>query len=171
MGLDMYLWKETYVNTYTEDEENFQKCEAKVDGHKFEFKKIKSIVEEFAYWRKANQIHKWFVDNIQNGVDDCGKYSVEKEDLIKLYDTCVEARLKKDKSILPPTEGFFFGSTDTDEYYWREITDTIRVLKPLVDRLKAFMQIKEEHPDDWKNFIDDEMFQEVWADYYYESSW
>ena len=25
-----------------------------------------------AYWRKANQIHAWFVDNVQQGNDDCG---------------------------------------------------------------------------------------------------
>lgn len=44
--------------------------------------------EEVGYWRKANQIHKWFVDNIQNGIDDCGSYKVTKDDLIKLKDLC-----------------------------------------------------------------------------------
>ena len=27
---------------------------------------------QIASWRKANAIHKWFVDNVQDGVDDCG---------------------------------------------------------------------------------------------------
>ena len=40
------------------------------------------------YWRKANAIHEWFVDNVQYGEDDCGTYEVEVEQLIKLRDTC-----------------------------------------------------------------------------------
>ena len=45
---------------------------------------------EIAYWRKANQIHDWFVRNVQNGYDDCGKYEVTKEDLQALLSTCKE---------------------------------------------------------------------------------
>lgn len=41
-----------------------------------------------AYWRKANAIHKWFVDNVQNGVDDCRYAYVEREQLIELRDLC-----------------------------------------------------------------------------------
>lgn len=41
-----------------------------------------------AYWRKANAIHNWFVENIQNGVDDCGTYEVTKEKLEELLHTC-----------------------------------------------------------------------------------
>lgn len=36
---------------------------------------------EIAYWRKANEIHKWFVDNVQNGENDCGSYILTKENL------------------------------------------------------------------------------------------
>lgn len=47
------------------------------------------IMEEIGYWRKANQIHKWFVDNVQDGVDDCDyHHEVTKEKLEKLLDTC-----------------------------------------------------------------------------------
>lgn len=44
--------------------------------------------DEVGYWRKANAIHKWFVDNVQNGEDDCGDYSVSKELLEKLLNDC-----------------------------------------------------------------------------------
>lgn len=47
----------------------------------------KSIIEEGIYWRKANQIHKWFVDNVQDGNDDCGRYYVSKDNLKNLLDT------------------------------------------------------------------------------------
>lgn len=38
-------------------------------------------------WRKANQIHKWFVDNVQGGNDNCGTYDVMVEELQALLDT------------------------------------------------------------------------------------
>ena len=44
--------------------------------------------DEVGYWRKANAIHKWFVDNVQNGEDDCGDYSVSKELLEELLNDC-----------------------------------------------------------------------------------
>lgn len=50
----------------------------------------KTIVETVADWRKANHIHKWFVDNVQDGVDDCGTYEVTKEQLEELLDICKE---------------------------------------------------------------------------------
>ena len=40
------------------------------------------------YWRKANAIHKWFVDNVQNGDDDCGDYEVYWEQLMELKGIC-----------------------------------------------------------------------------------
>ena len=47
------------------------------------------IKEEVGYWRKANQIHNWFVENIQDGVDDCCYHrEVRKEDLEDLLDVC-----------------------------------------------------------------------------------
>lgn len=33
----------------------------------------RSIWKEIGYWRKANHIHKWFVDCVQDGEDDCEK--------------------------------------------------------------------------------------------------
>lgn len=44
-----------------------------------------------AYWRKANAVHKWFVDNIQDGVDDCNYHrEVTQQDLEALRDACKE---------------------------------------------------------------------------------
>lgn len=42
------------------------------------------------YWRKANAIHKWFVDNVQYGEDDCKIYEVLPSKLVELRDTCKE---------------------------------------------------------------------------------
>lgn len=47
------------------------------------------IMEQVGYWRKANHIHNWFVNNIQDGVDDCGYHrEVTEEDLCELLDIC-----------------------------------------------------------------------------------
>ena len=57
----------------------------------------KSIIEEVGYWRKANAIHKWFVDNIQDGEDDCGYYEVAPEQLEELLNIC---KLIKQQSVM-----------------------------------------------------------------------
>ncbi len=53
--------------------------------HKYGYK---SIFQNLHSWRKANQIHNWFVQNVQHGVDDCGLYIVAEEDLILLNEIC-----------------------------------------------------------------------------------
>jgi hypothetical protein len=70
MGLDMYL-------------ERMPRNGKKPEEFAYE------EVEEIGYWRKANQIHKWFVDNVQGGEDDCGYHDeVTKEVLENLLETC-----------------------------------------------------------------------------------
>ena len=44
------------------------------------------ITYELAYWRKANAIHKWFVDNVQKGNDNCEEYRVTRRNLLDLCD-------------------------------------------------------------------------------------
>lgn len=47
------------------------------------------IKEEVGYWRKANHIHKWFVEHIQDGEDDCDYHrEVREEDLVELLEIC-----------------------------------------------------------------------------------
>lgn len=51
----------------------------------------KRIYEQVAYWRKANAVRKWFVDNVQDGVDDCEYHSeVRKDQLAELVSICQE---------------------------------------------------------------------------------
>lgn len=48
-----------------------------------------SIMDEVGYWRKANQIHNWFVNHVQGGEDDCEYHNeVTKEVLEELLDIC-----------------------------------------------------------------------------------
>lgn len=50
--------------------------------------RISDVEEEVMYWRKANQIHSWFVDNVQGGHDDCKSYYVGWEELRRLLSVC-----------------------------------------------------------------------------------
>jgi hypothetical protein len=47
-------------------------------------KKAKIIDQESMYWRKANHIHNWFVNNFQDGTDDCRYVYISKYDIGKL---------------------------------------------------------------------------------------
>jgi hypothetical protein len=94
---------------------------------------IKSIHYTYAYWRKANQIHNWFVQNIQGGQDDQEDYTVLGSQLLELVDICKEVLSKRDENFskenLPTVDGFFFGSTSYDEYYYTDLEETIEKLK------------------------------------------
>ena len=135
MGLDMYLSKKTYVRQWDHQspEEKYEVVVTKggkpVDGIKAS--RVKYIEEEIGYWRKANQIHRWFVENVQEGKDDCGDYYVGGEDLKKLLDVCkqIEADHSLAESLLPSASGFFFGGTDYDEWYYNDITNTINIIE------------------------------------------
>lgn len=138
MGLDMYLYRKTYVKNWnhTKPESRNEitikinrivRLDIKTEG-------ISYIVEEVAYWRKANHIHKWFVDNVQNGKDECEETYVSREKLIALLEACqtaIEEPSKKEQ-VLPTKSGFFFGSTEYDEYYLGHTKDTIKILTALL---------------------------------------
>ena len=57
-----------------------------------------TISFEVGYWRKANQIHKWFVEECQEGNDDCKDYWVSRDQLKELLELCKEV-LKESKLV------------------------------------------------------------------------
>lgn len=92
--------------------------------------------KELGYWRKANQIHNWFVENIQNGIDDQAEYPVSIENLEELRSLCKKILNDKNlaEDLLPTQSGFFFGSTEYDEWYFQNIKDTIQIIdEALID--------------------------------------
>ena len=144
MGLDMYLEKCNrkmfgYRNIDVEEikttkPELFKEVEPYVI-ERGEYCKWLSLFEEVGYWRKANAIHQWFVDKVQNGVDNCGQYEVEKEQIEELLKICEEviAHPHKAEFLLPTQSGFFFGSTEYDEWYFEDIKHTIEMLKKVLE--------------------------------------
>lgn len=103
MGLDMYLSRKKYVGAKWEHRNVTGSIDIIQNGKQIpiDFKKVSYIQEEVGYWRKANAIHKWFVDNCQDGNDDCREYYVSIDQLKNLHDICQkikqEVKLEKGK--------------------------------------------------------------------------
>lgn len=145
MGLDMYLYKKHYIKS---SDYNVSVKEGNKKAEGINTERIVYVIEEVAYWRKFNALHKYFVNICQDGNDDCKEYWVSRDDLIGLV---VRLRQIKDNpksasELLPTEEGFFFGSQDYDEYYYNEVDDTLETIQSLLD---------EDNSDD----------------YYYRASW
>lgn len=83
------------------------------------------------YWRKVNAVHKWFVDHVQDGVDECQESPVHPESLMDLLERAevITADHAKSHDLLPTQGGFFFGSTEYDEYYFEDVKETAVELK------------------------------------------
>lgn len=138
MGLDMYLVRKTSIMNY--------------DNHKYTINislngqpvninpdKVSEISEEIGYWRKANAIHKWFVDNVQDGKDDCGSYYVSKEKLQQLLHDCEDVLEdhSKAKDLLPVSSGFFFGSYEYDDWYFDSLHQTVKICQEAIKLMEG----------------------------------
>ena len=146
MGLDMYLYRREYVsgweNTFISDKPGMTDL-------------YKSIVDYFevdtpdggpfiyvdicvAYWRKANAIHKWFCD-LDGGRDECQRIYVTMDKLLELRTAC-QLVVNGDvdpKRFLPTQAGFFFGSTDYDDWYEQDLKNTIDQIDKAIKPIKS----------------------------------
>ena len=151
MGLDMYLEGRKFVSAYSETETyNNLVGAAGLTKEEIPHSNFGTISLEVMYWRKVNAVHNWFVDNVQDGVDDCKQYHVDRDKLVELMETCRRVVNNKDdltiaEELLPTGSGFFFGDTDYEEYYFEGLLDTIeaieRILKnPAFDGMEFYYQ-------------------------------
>lgn len=128
MGLDMFL--------------DYQRIADSIPG--------KPVLNEHMYWRKANAIHKFFIDTCADGIDECQPIQVSIDDLADLVWRCESILISGpnadeqsiDKNIahdlLPTCDGFFFGSTDYDERYIEALKKTVKALKPIVNHPELY---------------------------------
>ena len=139
MGLDMHLYKKTYIGGNYDWNKVSGVIDISTHGMKPDIKleRVTYITEEIGYWRKVNHIHRWFVENIQGGEDDCNEYIVPLDKLHELKTICekVMADHTLAPSLLPTEDGFFFGSTDYDEYYFNDVAETIKILDSALKEL------------------------------------
>jgi hypothetical protein len=171
MGLDMYLTANEYVSRTKRDNlmgdapkrnELFDTLSDRRPGwvDQAGYSGI-SISYPVGYWRKANAIHNWFVQNVQDDRDECQKSYVSPQNLRDLREACQAVLATKNNSLvsvsevavevgLAPLAGFFFGGTEYDEYYYGDLEYTIKT----IDRLEAVG-----------------LFDNAWTDIEYQASW
>ena len=169
MGLDMYLEirKNEYCSEYHQDKGSDLALEYPKDITEFipnptDLRISRQTNYEVGYWRKANQIHNWFMQNCarrdewDNPIDDCSPIEITVDKLEKLLDACkkVLADHSLASSLLPTQSGFFFGSTEYDEYYFGDIEKTIEIIEPVLKFAKHKLEIEDY----------------VW-EVYYQASW
>lgn len=145
MGLDMYLTARQSTYDGFKNQKLYNKL---VQEAPFALQTA-TLEVQVGYWRKANQIHSWFVKHVQGGNDDCKEYHVSRDQLQLLVDNCKLVLMNKEEAVnlLPTQEGFFFGSYEYDEYYWHDIQHTIEQIE----------RVLTEYPETW--------------DFKYQSSW
>jgi hypothetical protein len=133
MGLDMYLNGRIYVGANYEHSNVTGSVNLKRNNQEIDIPldKVVSVELDLGYWRKANAIHKYFIDNCADGNDDCSKVIIERSDLENLLDLCkkVSSHPFLAEELLPTQSGFFFGSTEYDDYYLDCIKDTIQIIE------------------------------------------
>ena len=147
MGLDMYLSAEKFISGYDHDkDENFEKILNLLNLDRDDAEKSATVNITVGYWRKANAIHNWFVNNVQDGRDECQRAYVSEENLRDLKSSCLKELnainnngFENKRELLPPTKGFFFGSTDVDERYKKDLEHTVQLIdKCLSDKFKGY---------------------------------
>ena len=156
MGLDMYLRAEKYVarvdyNAFDRETMEFPPTNPMFDAiieatnsapliDPSDWTGIKVEIP-IGYWRKANQIHSYFVENFANGVDECQPIGVAATELRVLRDVCSEVlddykntgSTDLAEHYLPCRSGSFFGSYEYDEYYYADIENTIAICNRALD--------------------------------------
>ena len=178
MGLDMYLYarKHEYASSYYKTKKTKLTPAYPADIVKvfpeFSQESVDALPEdersfrdrravkrntyyEIGYWRKANQVHNFFVQKCGDGVDECQEIYVEKDQLKELKENCEYVLQNKDRAaeVLPTQSGFFFGSTSYDEYYYEDIRHTLDVVN------KALALIENDKTGDY-----DIIYQASWQD-------
>lgn len=149
----MYLTAENYLSEYREEDvaASERVRAALTDITKTDFS-VESVKVRLAYWRKANAIHRWFVDNVQAGRDECQKSLVTLDELRSLKSVIERVLADRDlaSELLPTTSGFFFGSTDYGDYYFQDLEYTL-------ERVNKILDLGEDFFNSW--------------DVHYQSSW
>ena len=169
MGLDMYLSARKYVSDYNYEQgktkEEFDSILDTVGltrGQVSEDSPSIVVNVNIAYWRKANAIHNWFIENVAGGEDDCEPFYVSREELQELHQTLLKVIALKGNTtesvdptveetieeLLPTQSGFFFGGTDYDDWYWENVEWTEKRLASILED-QAFADFEFQYRASW----------------------
>ena len=151
MGLDMYFSRRTYVSSFkstrdadgnwgVRDVNNMELKFDDADLSHINLQNVRYIEELFGEFRKFNALHAYVVDNFGGGKDECQIIYLDIDNLIQIHEmlSLVKESLSiGDKVIasqtLPPSEGFFFGSTEIDEWYEQDVNKAVEVFGKVIE--------------------------------------
>lgn len=95
--------------------------------------------QQIAYWRKFNALHKWFVDNIQDGIDNCQvSRRLTKDDIQNIVYVLreVEKNPATAPEMLPTSNGFFFGDVTYNDWFLQDVMRSIPIFEGLLERVE-----------------------------------
>lgn len=147
MGLDQYLYARQCVSGTNHKRVNGEYVTEDVPAYGAVLEAVgldkNEVADEFpaltvevkvAQWRKAWAIHRWLVNEIQDGKDDCRDYYASRDTLIDLRNLCQQALDNpEDANMLLPDE--YFGDGDT-EWHTYQLTHTITQLDKVLNNSK-----------------------------------
>lgn len=182
MGLDMYLHKKYYVKNWEHTPESKRHSITILQGGRHSnipTDKIVHIETEVAYWRKANAIHRWFVENVQDGVDNCEQFYVNREQLEELLETVT--RVLEASELV---DGKISNGQTFEDGEWKDILVEGKLIKDptvaieLLPTQSGFFfggteydQYYYEDLEYTKKVLEELLATEDEGEFYYESSW
>jgi hypothetical protein len=182
MGLDMYLTKKTYVKQwdFKTPEEQFEVVVKKggVTYPNINPKKVTYVEEEVMYWRKFNALHNWFVENTQEGNDNCQTSYVSREkieELVSVLKQVKESLEKSPKGKRQVVSGYSGGNETYDEI---EVFEDTSVAEELLPTQGGFFFGGTEYGwyylecvTETLGVLEKELEDETADDFYYRASW
>jgi hypothetical protein len=146
LGIAALGGKEEYERVYNEvfgKMKDFTKYEFKYEKMLKEVKSLDEVkdffinfekchyAESIVYFRKVNFVYRYFAHRL---VDEC--CFADKADIEDLISRCdkVLADHSLAKELLPTQSGFFFGSTDYDEWYFKDVEDCKKQMENLLSK-------------------------------------
>ena len=148
MGLDQYLSAKVYVGKFEFPNQHervitqeymdllpMENPDISINGG------IAGITVSYpvGYWRKANGIHNYFVQEIAGGEDNCEEMWVSRAHLVDLRKRCIDVlkadnmEKKAEEVGLETVDGFFFGNTGYDDWYVNDLESTVEIIDHVLD--------------------------------------
>ena len=87
---------------------------------------------QVGYFRKFNALVSWVENNV-GMVENCELVELNREHLLKLKADLDCLNKENCSEIMPTMEGFFFGSQEYDDFYWRDVDELRELTEQLIE--------------------------------------
>lgn len=98
-------------------------------------KRKKNANEEVGYFRKFNALHNFIV--AMKGVEDDNLKEIflTEDDVIQILNTLKKVSKNHElcDKLLPTQDGFFFGSTSYDEWYFKDVEEGVKLFEEVLN--------------------------------------